>query len=183
MITYHIIACGAAAAPGRPAPHRPAPTAPRLCAAAPATDAPPLSRRHPPPALCFRCRPDVMSSPRAGSVWRPRAAPCSRRGAARRRAERRDAVLQAEAAPPRAAFLAVAARCPRGRSGARVTAAILSRISQFPAGRSPFGMSVASACSCRPRGGPAVAQAVCFPCSSAVPSRGSVLGPSCLISL
>lgn len=75
---------GAAAAPGRPAPHRPAPTAPRLCAAAPATDAPPLSRRHPPPALCFRCRPDVMSSPRAGSVWRPRAAPCSPRGAARR---------------------------------------------------------------------------------------------------
>lgn len=75
---------GAAAAPGRPAPHRPAPTAPRLCAAAPATDAAPLSRRHPPPALCFRCRPDVMSSPRAGSVWRPRAAPCSRRGAARR---------------------------------------------------------------------------------------------------
>lgn len=75
---------GAAAAPGRPAPHRPAPTAPRLCAAAPATDAAPLSRRHPPPALCFRCRPDVMSSPRAGSVWRPRAAPCSPRGAARR---------------------------------------------------------------------------------------------------
>lgn len=67
-----------------PAPHCPAPTAPRLCAAAPATDAAPLSRRHPPPALCFRCRPDVMSSPRAGSVWRPRAAPCSRRGAARR---------------------------------------------------------------------------------------------------
>lgn len=69
-----------------PAPHRPAPTAPRLCAAAPATDAPPLSRRHPPARalLPLQAGCDVIPARRIGVASQSGAVQSARRGAERR---------------------------------------------------------------------------------------------------
>ena len=127
--------------------------------AAPGTEAPPFFLHQPPPlprpsTLRFRSRPNVMSSPgaAAGRDDVPERSAAQSAGVIPRRVPALPALLHG-LRTHRAAFPAVAARCPRGRSAARPTAEILSRVSRFPRdGRRLPSAASASSCpngSCR----------------------------------